>query len=508
MFPYNQELQNDYPLQSKIFGHRFKQSQSVYEYLLEFLLVLFSEKNLGYDRENGIYKRELFPDIIDGRTPINYKPNNNVGLKRFIFFPNSKQESQFEIDKDAYNRHLADMKEKIEIDSYDSMITKEYSIQLLQNLLYGFSAVVENRSWFAQSFLPICKSAVTTEIMGVKTKRNKVYKEILSNNKKYYEYVDKIFETNRYNFMCRGGEVYYLHILRGIINYPKFKEKIESGFNKLINQFKELEKLCSEIQKNWVNSEEIREDSFEVRKTLGTIPDGFSLREEYTLAELSSLLHSDMHPFEKVQVLSNGIILQIIIMCYLQARNISGKDKGYLIFDVNCYKGNSDEEIKKIANSSYRDYEQDIFDALYCTVEGNIKDNKDEKETISDAINDSVKVYKKIGKQIGIIRPMNDKFIRFTLNEKVLKYLVLSLVKPDTKMTLDRFMNKLFEHYRIVIGPEEFSKFCKNDNKYNKLDIIFFEKNKRDFQIMMKECGFLRELSDSTSIVENPYKED
>lgn len=505
MFPNNSELQKEYPLQSKVFGHRFKQSQSIYEYLLEFLIVTFSKKKVG---ESGKYTEELFPCITDNKQAIHYIPTNKVGLKRFIFFDKSKQESRFELDKVAYNSHINLLKDRIEIDSNDSFITVDSTINLIQNLLYGFSAVLENRSWFAQSLLPICASTLTSEIMGTKSKRNKSY----ANEEEFKNHVDNEFETNRYNFMCRGGEIYYLHLLSGINHYPKYKVSIESGFKNIINQFSELEKLCSEIQNTWIEGEELLEYNKSINKTLGTIPNGFTEREEKTLLELANLLHSDMHPFEKMEILSHGIIFQIIVMCYVQARLASNKKSGYLIFDVNCYKGTSDDEIKKLANLSYMSYEQDISDALYNNIDGNLNKNrnktlKSEKETIDDALNDSSKVFKKIGKQIGIIRPLNDKFIRFTLNEKILKYLVLSIVKPNTKMTLDRFMEKLFDHYGIIIGTEQFIKINKEDARFKNLEPTYLEKNKKDFQIMLKECGFLRELSDSTSIVENPYKE-
>lgn len=503
MFPNNTELQKDYTLQSKVFGHRFRQSQSIYEYLLEFLIVAFSRKKVG---ESGEITEELFPNKIDINQEIHYIPTNNVGLKRFVFFEKSKQDGRFELDKIAYSNHINLFKNRIEIDNQDSFITPDSTISLIQNLLYGFSAVLENRSWFAQSLLPICTSTLTSEIMGTKSKRNK------NCDDKYKERVDNQFETNGYYFMCRGGEVYYLHLLRGINNHPEYKDALESGFKKIINQFNELEKLCSEIQNTWIEGEELFESNKPVNKTLGTIPDGFSEREERTLSELAYLLHSDIHPFDKIEILSYGIIFQIIVMCYLQARLAADKKPGYLIFDVNCYKGTSDEEIKKLANLSYRCYEQDISDALYKNVDGNLNkyrngDKKTEKETIDDAINDSTKVFKKIGKQIGIIRPLNDKFIRFTLNEKILKYLVLSTVKPNSKMTLDRFIEKLFDHYGMVIGTEQFIKISKENERYKNLDATILEKNKKDFQIMLKECGFLRELSDSTSIVENPYKE-
>ena len=129
---------------------------------------------------------------------------------------------------------------------------------------------------------------------------------------------------------------------------------------------------------------------------------------------------------------------------------------------------------------------------------------KNERDTIKEAIDDSIKVYKKLGKRIGIIRPMNEKSIRFTLNEEILKYLVVALVKPNTKMTFDRFLDKLYLNYGIIIGNEQLSRI---DKKYSNIDLSYLEINKKDLQGMLKDSGFLRELSDSTSIVENPYME-
>ena len=158
---------------------------------------------------------------------------------------------------------------------------------------------------------------------------------------------------------------------------------------------------------------------------------------------------------------------------------------------------------------NYQQYEQDLLDALY----GNVVNfrNKDksgkeksEQDTIKEAIDDSIKVYKKLGKRIGVIRPINDKSIRFTLNEEILKYLVISLVKPNSKMTFDRFLDKLYLDYGIIIGNEQLSKI---DKRYSNIDLSFLEINKKDLQVMLKDSGFLRELSDSTSIVENPYME-
>ena len=489
------------PLQSVVFGHRFKANQSFYEYILEFLIVVFSEKSIDGKKLDG-----LFPLVDDINSGIEYRVKNKAGLKRFIFFEKSKLDGRFNLDKKAYELHLDLLKDYIEIEDDLAYLNKDIAIELIQNLLYGFSAVLENRSWFAQSMLPICKHTLMPEIMGTKGKRNVDY-DVMSDD--FKEKVDSVFQTNRYNFMARGGEVYYLHVLSALNNYPQYKKEIENGFNLLINQFDELEKLCENIQNTWIDTAEVKEEKTVVTKTLGYIPNGFKNREEKTLIELINILYSEMHPFEKIETLANGIIFQIMIMCYEQARNVVGKEKGYLIFDVNCYKGKSNEEVKKIATMNYQEYEQDLLNALYANVSNNKNrdksgNEKSEQDTIKEAIDDSIKVYKKLGKRIGIIRPINEKSIRFTLNEGILKYLVVSLIKPNTKMTFDRFLDKLYLNYGIIIGNEQLTKI---DKKYLNIDLSFLEINKKDLQVMLKDSGFLRELSDSTSIVENPYME-
>ena len=489
------------PLQSEVFGHRFKANQSFYEYILEFLIVVFSEKKI-----DGKYSKELFPLGINVNSGIEYRVKNKAGLKRFIFFEKSKLEGRFNLDKIAYEYHLELLKDEIEIEDDLTYLNKELAVKLIQDLLYGFSAVLENRSWFAQSMLPICNHTLMPEIMGTKSKRNGDYDV---NDDDFKKKVDSAFQTNRYNFMARGGEVYYLHILSALNNHPEYKMEIEKGFNLLINQFEEVERLCKYIQKTWINKAEIDESTTLINKTLGYIPCGFRRREEKTLVELINILNSQMHPFEKIETLANGIIIQIMIMCYEQARNVVGKERGYLIFDINCYKGNSNEEIKKISAINYQQYEQDLLNALYEKVNefkniDKIGKEKNERDTIKEAIDDSIKVYKKLGKRIGIIRPMNEKSIRFTLNEEILKYLVVALVKPNTKMTFDRFLDKLYLNYGIIIGNEQLSRI---DKKYSNIDLSYLEINKKDLQGMLKDSGFLRELSDSTSIVENPYME-
>ncbi len=100
---------------------------------------------------------------------------------------------------------------------------------------------------------------------------------------------------------------------------------------------------------------------------------------------------------------------------------------------------------------------------------------------------------------------MNGPFERFSLSEDVIRFLVLALIAPQEKMTLSMFLEKLYEHYNIVIGPAEYKKMVGESIEINESLANSFAENVIAFQAFLKATGFLRELSDATSIVVNPY---
>ena len=72
-------------------------------------------------------------------------------------------------------------------------------------------------------------------------------------------------------------------------------------------------------------------------------------------------------------------------------------------------------------------------------------------------------------------------------------------------MTLKMFLEKLYRNYRIVIGPEEYRQSLENIIMDSSLANSFAE-NVVAFQEFLRSTGFLKELSDATSIVVNPYE--
>ena len=85
-------------------------------------------------------------------------------------------------------------------------------------------------------------------------------------------------------------------------------------------------------------------------KDLGAIPTSFSVRNKYTLNELDNFLNSKCHPFEKMETLANGLLLQMLRMMYLAASTQSNSN--CWLIDVNC-KGYENTEVKKAAISAF-----------------------------------------------------------------------------------------------------------------------------------------------------------
>lgn len=95
--------------------------------------------------------------------------------------------------------------------------------------------------------------------------------------------------------------------------------------------------------------------------------------------------------------------------------------------------------------------------------------------------------------------------MRFSIDDSIIRYLVLSIVKPESKVTLDTFLDRLYEYYGIVIGPIQYERYIDENNIIDNIEISFLNDNLMEFQKLLRNNGFLRELSDATSIVENNY---
>lgn len=471
----------DTNLAIEIYGRRIYKDQTLYEYLLEFMLVFLADKVL-----NGVVlPGASFPDQCG---QIEYVIKPRVGLKRFLFFPRSKREYKYQVDEQAYTEHFRVLARYV--DSSNDLLSSELTVRLIQELFSGFTAVQRNRSWFAQSLLPVCREVVFPEAMAKKNRRDVRF---CCGNPA----VDKEFEFHGYYFMARGGEVYFLHLMQGFESRPELRPVISKGLAKLVDSFPMFSTLARWIESLWRQRMKY-ETEHEERKRCGEIPDGYRRRSVFACEELANILRSEIDPLRKMEILAQGIVLQILRMMHEQARAIirpGDKTPTWVIHVPGC----NNLSVKQSSIRSYCDCEDDLITVLYKYQESwelsRHKEPKRKQDDIKDASDNSHKLFRKLGKEIGLVVPPKGTGMRFSLSEDLVHFLVLSLIPPSRKMLLSSFLESLYDHFGIVISS-------RHDPKSP-----WLQANEEAFRTMLKDCGFLRDLSDATSIVENPFEE-
>lgn len=444
MFPNIDIGKDTYPLSSYLFGHRMRPNQSDIEYLIEFLQVMLAKKKLEDLTD------EYFPKVPRGQDrEIEYFPEAAIVLKRFIFFPNSKPEGKLPVDKDAYQECIKSLVQNVKGDDGRAKQT----IAILQDLFYGFNATAQNRSWFDKNMLPVCPEVILPEGMGVKTER-----DCLSFGRCNAD-VDNKFSYNRYTYMCRGGEIYYLHLLSSANQQnDTFRAELESRFKALIcNSYPQFSELSRFIKNTWVNYMIVDPDEkMTPKKSLNTIPVAFSCRNAYTAKEVYTLLSNRIDPFDKLSILADTVILQLLRVMYATASKVVRNRKAPWVIDVT----KRNPEMRKLAADSFSSNEACIVDYIhmgYAYFKDKLKDpsgsstKTKEQKHIADAAGDSYKLFRKLAKNLGLLIPIKGQNMRLSLNERLVKSLVLTLIGPGQKVTLDYFMGLLYEHFGIIV---------------------------------------------------------
>ncbi|MFQ8662011.1 MAG: hypothetical protein ACLR9S_00195 [Lachnospiraceae bacterium] len=485
-----QRIEKGKIISSMLFGNRFKADQTLYEYLIEFLLVYSSAKDS--DLETG---KMQFHDVLIERK-LSYWVEPRMALRRFIFYDKARKTGTIKADEKAYQEMIKILKGKMDGMSEDE---KTEYIESIQDLFHGYAVVIKKRFWGAQALLPICPEFMLCGCDPTEKKR-KEYVDWDNNP----ETVDTLFSFDKRNFLARGGELYYLHLLQGLQENPEKKEVLERLLNDLIGvQCEKISKMASFVQESWEEEMHFDKEELAQQLRLSFIPENAYVEcEKSSVDELINYLSCKMHPINRVEILSKGIMLQIMRMMSNRVANYLGIEKRNWIIDM---KGSSNDTVKKIAADSYGNLESDFMTALNKIARELDLSEEETMVQVQKAKKDSLDIFRAKGKEMQCIIPSKGAFERFSLSEDVIRFLVLALIAPEEKMTLNMFLEKLYDHYGMVIGPNEYRKSLESDTAIDVSLASSFVENEIAFQNFLKETGFLRELSDATSIVTNPY---
>ena len=246
---------------SILYGNRFHKDQTLYEYLIEFLLVFVSAK--GSDKHSGkmrFHKLEEGPESV-------YYANPRMGLRRFIFYEKSRKNSKVKADEYAYKKHQKILLDRMQDIDMEKAI--KY-IECIQDLLHGYAVVIKKRSWMAQAIMPVCPELIFNDAAPSEAKRNSEVKWDINPIT-----VDTKFDMTKHNFLARGGQLYYLHLLQGLQKESKDKkEKLESLLrNMLTAHSSKLSTIATFIQEAWEEDMGFANDDLLQKLSLDYIPE-------------------------------------------------------------------------------------------------------------------------------------------------------------------------------------------------------------------------------------------
>lgn len=492
----------------RIFGRRFYKDQTPVEYLAEFLLVFASAKN----REGGL--RHQFPEAAPGAAELEYWPQDRLPLKFFSFFASSKLETRHPVHSAAYRDAVDRLKKRIGSGSEQK---RDLTVRLLQSLFSGFVGVAQNRTWATQTFLPASDCLLAREVDWRHTAA------LGEKNPTEWGDISKHFELNTHNFMARGGEQIYLQMLNVFSDFAsdsvnsirndvddsyrhlgddsKWKDSLESHLKSILEKVENhIGGLASFVEEAWgdfCNKGEPKPG------TLGWVPKSSAAEAYLLVSEMLNVVSSSHGSLQKVEFLQDLCCLHVLrTLCFQSRRwtDVREETPGFVgnYAWIACARdGEPAAQGRTLAVEGHFKVEEMLFRSVRMEPDATEKAAADADEHI-------LKLFRKLGKEIGVLVPRTGRNIRFVLPNSVIRLLVAALIAPGDRIRLSEFYRRLFAHYGIAICSGELATAVKWVGKPN--SDVATAQDSSWFEDELRRGGFLIVLSDAVSIVVNPYK--
>jgi hypothetical protein len=512
-FPPNDAIEEKSNAAIQLYGRRFYADQTPLEYLAELLLVYASPKGPEED-DSTVRDAKRFSFVIgDSGARALYWPKDGAALKLLAFFPGSKLDTRHEAHVRAYREALEDLKQRIEGDQEE----QEETIRLLQGLLSGFVGIAKNRTWATQTFLPATEAFLSRELDWLHSEASK---DAGAND---WETAKKHFASDRHNFLARGGELLFLQLahlfsiskmpggLFGIDNYkhaiedvdlPTLRGRIEAALRRILEEAASpLNNLLAFLERSLD-----RFSLYELPKkaTLGWVPTS-TLPEAFLFAwEMQNITSSNLPDLEKLDLLQYLCSMHVLrTLCCEASRKDSGSRKmagffgnyAWVLCTPEAVSGSAE---RKLAQSSFAAVEGLLYRVLLRQYEtAGSRDG-----SLTEARKHGFEIFRRLGKQIGLIIPRTGKGQRFVLPPHLLRFLVAALLRPGERIRLNRFFERVFAHYGIALGGQQLAAALAWEGMEGQdfavaTDTQWIEET-------LRQGGLLVELSDAVSIVRNP----
>lgn len=527
-FPFNMKPQKNPAIQ--LFGNRMVNDQLPIEFLIELLLVLSSPKQIG---DEGSIFLDPLPKMNDlynwpEKTELRYAPKAHLNLKLFALMGTSRLDSRHKTHRDHFKEILEKLQEKINTSETGN---EQDILRTLENLFRGFQGTGIGRTWCAQSFIPICRGLLSRETIWNETAArhdSPIDWETVIEDKGS----SKFFHSDKHIFLARGGEVLYMQLCNALRqNQQEIKqwirdsevelepdeqnpswlyEELQKEFRNLMNLSPKTLSAIAEFIDSGVESETANATDY-VNGNPRFVNAGYcpedSWREGYLFAvDLLRLCQASMDLVERLQMMEKACGLQVLRNLASQSsRHYSNEFRilwpGYRLAISAPDERNSAR--KRLSRNTAKMTEK----LIYRAIRGSdivLPTEETEREKILKEADKRYgsKLFVGMAKRIGLLVPRRGAGARFTLNEQLLRLLVMTTVPVGGHLSYDFFKKLLEARHGIVFDAEGFSRA---NEWIEGIGQMIIGNNADAWLIeMLDSAGLLVQLSDSHALVKNP----
>jgi hypothetical protein len=541
-----------HPIAAHIWGHRLRAGQHWIEYMLEFLSVLS-----GFEYRLG----QGLPDR-DGQEgyQTEYSIPKRLGLRRFIFY-----------DEREKTRDTRDTRAVTELRTHLRQIMpglngqpNEDLLDQVRSLLRSFSAIEEERSWYAKALFPVHQEFLLWEALR-KGSTLKAYS--LPVNDLDLVQLDQGVEFRARNFFARGGELYYLMISAGTEHDPTQRERIGWRLKALLTDNNTaLGRIAQMIDTTW---RDLSGDDDQITGKLGWILDPECPLYRQFAEDLDTFLDNDLDSLECLELLAHLIGFHIVSYIYHRANPAShpeghasgscleccrpillvdllGDQNGGIIRDrsASALRQQDDWQLRQArdlveqkvrawaaqepddqqllqhledetaqyfsigATVAKKNYERALREvrAHYSTADTDREALIQEYsaaifETLSPEFRKNfLGVHRKIGRAIGLVAPRRGPQVRFALGDTLLKTLVMALLTRDAAPIP---FGTLLERLFDRYGIVVGAGEARAAGLVERLRINeeYYTRNRDGLLVRMQRAGLLTQYSDATALV-------
>jgi hypothetical protein len=339
--------------------------------------------------------------------------------------------------------------------------------------------------------------------------------------------------------MARGGELLYLQLtslfnryagqgfdalfpdeegtayahLHSITDVSTLRDSLQTRLQRMLHESNQAIGPLGDFVNQAFNDAHVTSEGESDSAELGWVPTETAPEAALFAWEIDNICRAQRSGLQKISLLRDLCVLHVMRTLCFQSARVTGaagikQFAGNYAWIVSPPGEQASDNTKKIAINAYVEIENLLYDSLrtFDDYEEGAEPTAPEarQKWLNDGDDHVRGLFRKIGKQVGLIVPRNGPGMRITLPPPMVRLLVAALVPPGKRIQLDTFYERIYAHYGLAISQDMIQVALTSSRTQNASDAFGIDSSW--FEEELRRGGYLIPLSDAVALVLNPYE--